>query len=133
MQRSAVINHLQSCKDDYLTLDRVYLPQDWMEDEGMEVDGLSSESATPSVRRVANRTIAATENLMDEAWKLPGTTQRSTLAMESVVILQIAERLIRLRKEDLCVAEFNNGTDYLWLFIRGAIPTAFGIIPSHDA
>ena len=128
-----IINHVQDCKDDYLTLDRVYLPQDWMEDEGMEVDGLSSENATPSVRRVINRTIAATENLMDEAWKLPGTLSSRRLAMESVVILRIAERLIqRLRKEDPLRSRVQlSRAGYLWLFIRGAIPTAFGVIPSR--
>ena len=128
-----VINHLQDCKDDYLTLDRVYLPRDWMEAEGMDVDDLCSENAAPPVRRVINRTIAATENLMCEAWKLPDCLNSRRLTMESVAVLRIAERLImRLRKEDpLCARIQLTKIGYLWQFIRGAIPAAFGAIPSR--
>ena len=128
-----VINHLQDCKDDYLTLDRVYLPGNWMEAEGMDVDDLGSENSTLGVRRVINRTIAATEKLMDQAWKLPDCLSSRRLAMESVAILRIAERLIvRLRKEDPLSARIElTKIDYLWQLLRGAIPPAFGSIPSR--
>ena len=33
-----VINHLQDCKDDYLTLDRVYLPEPWLHAAGAAVE-----------------------------------------------------------------------------------------------
>ncbi len=128
-----VINHLQDCKDDYLTLDRVYLPRDWMEAEGMDVVDLCSKNSTAPVRRVINRTIVATENLMDEAWKLPGCLTSRRFATESVVILRIAERLIvRLRKEDPLSARIQlTKIGYLWQLIRGAIPPAFGAMPSR--
>ena len=55
-----VINHLQDCKDDYLGLNRVYLPQDWMKDEGVEVTDLAAGQSTPGLRRVLDRTLDAT-------------------------------------------------------------------------
>ncbi len=123
-----VINHLQDCKDDYLTLDRVYLPGDWMCKEGMDVAALAQDRSSPQVRRVINRTLSSTEDLMVEAWKLPGGLRSRRLAMESAAILHIAERLIaRLRTEDPLAARVAlTKPGYAWQCIRGAIPVAFG-------
>ena len=125
-----VINHLQDCKDDYVKLDRVYLPEDWMGEEGMCVTALAEDHSSPQVRRVINRTLSATEDLMIEAWKLPGSLRSRRLAMESAAILHIAERLIaRLRTEDpLAIRVVLTKPGYAWQCIRGAIPVAFGIL-----
>ena len=77
-----VINHLQDCKEDYLTLDRVYLPGDWMGEEGMDVEALAKDRSSRPVRRVINRTLSATEDLMDEAWTLPVGLRSRRLAMD---------------------------------------------------
>ena len=124
-----VINHLQDCKEDYLTLDRVYLPGDWMGEEGMDVAALAKDRSSPPVRRVINRTLSATEDLMVEAWRLPVGLRSRRLAMESAAILHIAERLIaRLRTEDPLAARVAlTKPGYAWQCIRGAIPVAFGL------
>ena len=124
-----VINHLQDCKDDYLTLDRVYLPGDWMDQEGMDVTALAEGQSSPQVRRVINRTLSATEDLMVEAWRLPGVLRSRRLAMESAGILNIADRLIaRLRTEDPIAARVAlTKTGYAWQCLRGAIPVAFRV------
>ena len=126
-----VINHLQDCKEDYLTLDRVYLPGDWMGEEGMDVEALAKDRSSRPVRRVINRTLSATEDLMDEAWTLPVGLRSRRLGMESAAILHIAERLIaRLRTEDPLVARVAlTQPGYAWQCIRGAIPVAFGLWP----
>ena len=125
-----VINHLQDCKDDFLTLDRVYLPGDWMDDEGMDVMELAEERSSPQLRRVINRTLSATEDLMVEAWNLPVGLRSRRLAMESAAILNIAERLIaRLRTEDpLATRVALTKPGYAWQCIRGVIPVAFGVL-----
>ena len=93
-----VINHLQDCQDDYRQLDRVYLPGDWMAAAGAKVEDLDRAAATPAVRAVLDRTLAATEALMPEARRLaPGLVSRR-LAMESGAIVAIADRLIELLK-----------------------------------
>lgn len=96
-----VINHLQDCKDDYLKLDRVYLPMDWMAEAGAEVTALAAERASPALRRVLDRTLDATEALLKGAKPLPGGLASRRLAMESAAILAIAERLCGLlRRRD---------------------------------
>jgi hydroxysqualene synthase len=91
-----VINHLQDCKDDYLNLDRVYLPMDWMVAEGVAVAALAGDRASAALRRVLDRTLDATGALLKDAKPLPGGLVSRRLAMESAAILAIAERLCGL-------------------------------------
>jgi squalene synthase HpnC len=96
-----VINHLQDCADDYRVLDRVYLPQDWLAEAGVTLAALDAPEASPGLRRVLDRCLDATEQLMAEARRLPGQLKSRSLAMESAVIVRLAEKLIRaLRRRD---------------------------------
>ncbi len=118
-----VINHLQDCKDDYLSLDRVYLPQDWMKDEGVEVMDLTAEQSTPGLRRVLDRTLDATETLMAEARALPGGLKSRRLAMESAAILEIADRLKSLlrHRDPLGPRRVQlSKPGYVWCCVKGA-------------
>lgn len=88
-----VINHLQDCKDDYMSIDRVYLPGDWMAAEGTGVTALAGPEAEPGMRRVLDRCVAGTRELIATAKQLPGSLSSKRLALESAVIISIAERL----------------------------------------
>jgi squalene synthase HpnC len=100
-----VINHLQDCKDDFLTLNRVYLPQDWLAAEGQLVSALEAPSTSPGLRRVLDRCIDGTEALLVEARKLPGRLRSRRLAYESGVIVALAERLATMLRRRDPVAE----------------------------
>ena len=96
-----VINHLQDCKDDFLTHDRVYLPMDWMSEAGASVEMLDSNRATPELRSVFDRCLDATRNLMKDAYPLPKAVASRRLAMESAAIIRIADALIdKLSRKD---------------------------------
>ncbi len=96
-----VINHLQDCRDDYLTLDRIYLPMDWLDAEGVNVTELANDRSSAALRHVLDRTINATAELMVEARRLPAGLRSRRLAMESAAIIRIADRLLaRLRRQD---------------------------------
>lgn len=96
-----VLNHLQDCQDDYHTLDRVYLPQDWMQDAGITVDALELPTAAGGLRTVMNRCLDDTEGLLHTARALPGQIRSTRFAMEAASILRIAERLVvELRARD---------------------------------
>ncbi|MDP6786367.1 MAG: squalene synthase HpnC [Rhodospirillales bacterium] len=118
-----VINHLQDCQDDYRSLDRVYLPLDWMGDAGASVEDLDAPAANEALRAVFDRTLAATEGLLAGARVLPGGLASRRLAMESAAIVKIAERLIGLlgRHDPLAKRIVLNKPDYLWCCIRGAL------------
>jgi squalene synthase HpnC len=123
-----VINHLQDCKDDYQTLDRVYLPGDWMAEAGVVAEDLNREQSTPGLRRVLDRCLDDTEALMIEARRLPGGLKSRRLAMESAAIIEIAGRLIGcLRDGDPLGPERIKLTKpgYLWCCAKGVVRAWF--------
>lgn len=91
-----VLNHLQDCRDDFLQLDRVYLPQDWLERDGASAEDLRQTRSTPALLRVIRATLEATRPLIVEARALPGLVKDGGLRRESAVIVVIAERLADL-------------------------------------
>ena len=118
-----VINHLQDCQDDYRTLDRVYLPQDWMDECGATVEDLDGAATGPALRKVIDRAIEATGHLMVDARALPGGLRSRRLAMESAAIIRIAHRLIGLlgRRDPLAGRVELSKAGYLWCCAGGAL------------
>lgn len=96
-----VINHLQDCGKDYAALDRVYLPIDWMIAEGAAVTDLALPELTPAMRRVIDRALAGTEQLLADARKLPKMLKHRRLAAETAVIVSVADKIAyRLARRD---------------------------------
>lgn len=118
-----VINHLQDCQDDYRKLDRVYLPLDWMREEGAEVADLNGSRTPPPLRRVLDRCLAATGALLSEAERLPGALRSRRLAMESAAILTIAGALVRrLQAGDPLAGRIQlSKAGFAWCCARGAV------------
>jgi squalene synthase HpnC len=96
-----VLNHLQDCGDDYRTLDRVYLPQDWMSEAGVGVEVLGGKRSPAALRRVLHRCLDATDGLLMLAERLPAELRDTRFAMEAATIVAIARKLSReLRRRD---------------------------------
>ncbi|MEK9752774.1 MAG: squalene synthase HpnC [Rhodospirillaceae bacterium] len=124
-----VINHLQDCQEDYRTLDRVYLPAEWLRERGMVVTALDQPKCSPALRHVIDRCLDATEPLLAEARRLPGGLVSRRLAMESAAIVAIADRLVeKLRAEDPLAGRVAlSKPGYLWRCALGALPVALGL------
>lgn len=120
-----VINHLQDCGDDYRTLDRVYLPEDWLRAERTRVEDLSRASLGPELRRVLDRCLDGIDALLVEARPLPSGLASRRLAMESAVILDIAATLsAKLRREDPLAGRVALGKPaFAWCGVRGVART----------
>lgn len=96
-----VINHLQDCADDYRSMNRVYLPQEWIREDGAHTEDLGFNEMTSGLSRVMERAVAGTSALLRQARQLPPALKSTRLALESAVIVRIAERLtLRLSRED---------------------------------
>lgn len=117
-----VINHLQDCQDDYRTLDRVYLPTSWLEDEGARVEELGASRLSGPLRRVIDRCLDGVDALLVEASRLPSALASRRLALESGAILAIARTLARrLRLQDVLARRVELGKPaFLWCCIRGS-------------
>jgi len=96
-----VINHVQDCKADYLEMNRVYVPLDHLNAEGIGVEALAEAAASPALRRVLDRLLDETDALMVRARKLPSALRDTRLRCESAIIVRLADTLIsHLRRRD---------------------------------
>jgi len=96
-----VLNHLQDCRDDFLTLDRVYLPLDAFAAAGIDVEELGKPTAGPALRRVLDRTLDGCDDLLRRSADLPRRMSGRRLAAETAVIHEMARTLAaKLRCED---------------------------------
>ena len=96
-----IINHLQDCGDDYRTMDRVYLPSDWMAAAGAQAQDLGHNQLTPGLRRTLDQAVDHCAALLAQADTLAPAIRSRRLSAEAAVITQLAHRLVqRLRTED---------------------------------
>ncbi|WP_425408936.1 squalene synthase HpnC [Hyphococcus sp.] len=117
-----IVNHLQDCGDDRRELDRVYIIEDWLKEEGEDITVVDRNEVSPGFRKVINRMLDGCEDLMADARKLPSALKSRSLAMESAVIVRLADRLIQLlRKGDpLAKRVALNKLDFASAGLRGA-------------
>lgn len=96
-----IVNHLQDFGEDYRRLDRVYLPEDYMREAGVQVEELGGHHITPGIRRVMDRVIAPLEGLLLTCGDLVVQIHDPRIALECQVIRTLALRLTdRLKRED---------------------------------
>ncbi len=93
-----IINHLQDCKDDYLNLDRVYIPQDALAASGSNVEALGEPSASPALLLCLHQLAERTERLLSESDGFAISINDRRLGLEVSVINTLAHRLTRLLK-----------------------------------
>jgi len=91
-----IINHLQDCKEDYLNLDRVYIPQDALAANGAKIEDLGAPSASPQLLNCLHALAARTERLLDESDAFSSLINEWRLALEVSVINTLAHRLTRI-------------------------------------
>ncbi len=123
-----IVNHLQDCADDKLSLDRVYIIDRWLEEEGGAVEDLDAASCSPALRRVIDRMLDGCDALMVDARRLPFALKCRHLAMESAIIVRLGGRLIELlRKGDpLSGRVALRKPDFAIAGIAGAVTGFFG-------
>jgi squalene synthase HpnC len=123
-----VLNHLQDCQDDYRSLDRVYLPGDWLDAAGARIEDLDDASASPGLRKVFDQCLDGVDGLLETARALPGRLRSRRLAMESAAIVRIAEDLsAALRRRDPIAERVElSKPRFLWCLLRGVIDVWFG-------
>ena len=117
-----VINHLQDCGKDYHEIDRVYLSQDWMTEEGASIDDLAKPASTQAMRRVLDRMVAATWPLVEEARTLPGGVKDRGLRTESAIIVSFADKLLTaLGRQDPLAKRVKLGVADIALAVAGGL------------
>ena len=96
-----IINHLQDCRDDYRSIDRVYVPQDMLAEYGARTEDLGAASASPALRRVIVEMASRCEELLAQSAVFARAIKDRRLALEVAVIQRLAVDLTaRLRMRD---------------------------------
>ncbi len=90
-----VLNHMQDCAGDLRSLDRCYIPQDWLAARGLATDDLARPQSSSGLRQVFDRMLAETADLNTAAAALPGLVQARRLRVETALIAGLARRLTR--------------------------------------
>lgn len=90
-----ILNHLQDGAADLRTLDRAYLPLDWLTAAGGSLTDLTRPAATPALRACIDRCLDGVDALLDQARPFPRRLASRRLAAESAVVLALALRLAR--------------------------------------
>jgi squalene synthase HpnC len=91
-----IINHLQDCKEDYLNLDRVYIPQDVLAANAAKVEDLGAPRASPQLLNCLHALAVRTERLLGESDVFSSLINEWRLALEVSVINTLAHRLTRI-------------------------------------
>ena len=91
-----VINHIQDCGKDYRDLDRVYIPQDALAVDGLDVSALSAPRASPALLHCLRGLVERTATLLGESRPFALQINDYRLAMEVAAIQMLAERLIEV-------------------------------------
>lgn len=96
-----VLNHLQDCRDDFLTLQRVYLPKDGFAAAGINITEVGDPTASMALRGVLDRVLDGCDELLCRSADLPRRLSNRRLAAETAVIHEMALTLAaKLRAED---------------------------------
>lgn len=122
-----IVNHLQDCGDDRRELDRIYIIEDWLAEVGEDITVVDRPAVSPGFRQVMDRMLDDCDALMIDARKLPSALKSKHLAMESAVIVRLADRLIALlRKGDpLATRVALNKFDFVSAGLRGSVAGFF--------
>jgi squalene synthase HpnC len=96
-----VLNHLQDCAGDLRTLDRCYVPQDWLAAHGVRTDDIARNKTEPGLRATFDDMLRETRALNVAASALPPRVKARRLRVETAMIAGIARRLTaRLQNQD---------------------------------
>ena len=93
-----IINHLQDCAKDYRELNRVYIPQDALVEQGLSVTALSDTAAGPALKRVIAGLAARNAVLLAQSRPFAGLISDGRLALEVDLIQTLAEDLNAMLK-----------------------------------
>lgn len=122
-----IVNHLQDCGDDRRELDRIYIIESWLAEVGEDITVVDRAAVSSGFRQVMDRMLDGCDALMIDARKLPSALKSKHLAMESAVIVRLADRLIALlRKGDpLATRVALNKFDFASAGLRGSVAGFF--------
>jgi len=88
-----IINHLQDCGKDFREMGRVYIPDDMLEQAGLDIDVLGDSASPPALLGVVADLARRAEELLAQSAPFAAMLRDRRLAAEVRVIQRLAEDL----------------------------------------
>lgn len=123
-----VLNHLQDCADDLRTLDRCYIPRDWLEAHGGSIGDVLKPAMSPAFAATKKQLTEGIRVWLKLARQMPVRMKSARLAMESAVIIALAHKLTRrLERGDPLARRVALGKmDFALAGVEGVLRGLFG-------
>ncbi len=118
-----IINHLQDCKDDYLNLKRIYIPESFFKKYGLNTKCLSSKESPKKFIKLKLELVKKVEDMLINTKQGLKLIRLWRLRKETLIILNIAKRLCNLlKKYDPLEKKIKlSRIDLIFCFIKGII------------
>ena len=116
-----ILNHLQDIKEDFVRLDRVYLPLNFLNQEGINIDCLSKNQSTLGLEKVKLRCLKGVKLLLTESEKGLFLIKDKKLLRETLVIFFVAKKLANLlsKRDPLKKKIKLSRIDLIFCFFKG--------------
>ena len=95
-----ILNHIQDCKDDFINLNRIYIPIDFFKKEHLLPEAFLDEKNRVKFLKIKNRCLEKVEVLLRNSKKRIQMIQNPSLKKETFVIFNIAQKLTEILKKD---------------------------------
>ena len=116
-----ILNHLQDCQEDFLFLNRVYLPLDMLKNHNVTLDHLTANKVSLELRECLDEILDKVDILILESREFPSKLNSRRLSMESYIIINTAAKLSKkLRRLDPIAAKIKlSKFTYFQCFVIG--------------
>lgn len=101
-----LLNHLRDAGEDFRELDRIYLPQAWLQEHGADEEDLADDITSPAMKATFTTYLNACAELLEQAAPLPHSITDFRLRLELALTIELAHALHKqLRKRDPLAAK----------------------------
>lgn len=96
-----ILNHIQDIKEDYLNLDRIYIPKSFMIEFNVNIEDLKAKKSTKGLQKAINKMLYNIERMLLESRLILKLIKDKRLKTEILLIFILAQRLLKkLKKAD---------------------------------
>tara|TARA_A100001015_G_scaffold297287_1_gene378615 strand:- start:732 stop:1592 length:861 start_codon:yes stop_codon:yes gene_type:complete len=118
-----ILNHIQDCKKDFISMNRVYIPTEYFVKEEISLDCLKKNKSCKKFQKIKLKCLAKVDILLEDALKKISIIEDKRLKKETFVIFFIAKRLTNLLKisDPIQKKVKLSFIDLIFSFIKGII------------
>lgn len=122
-----IVNHLQDIKYDYLSMKRIYIPQEFLNQFDVSKEDLGKDVCTEGLKQIISLMLGEVRGLLKDAKILLSVVKDKRLKTELGVILSLTNSMIkRIDKYDVLAQDIKlSKWDWFKAIVEGSLKTLF--------